>query len=576
MLHFLRVAEPAGVMQLLCLLLFTAFISLCCESAVAQTSPTPSPYLLSEAPIGESAYAKRRRAPVVIPSASLSKARVTPQPVQKTPSKIILPPATRNTAYGAPKNGTPKKNSMRALPPLPLMETPLVTSAISPSRAGRGGVRTQATSINQLRARPLSGYGSTVTTESAGTKVEALPSFEEAPVLTSREVEQLPVAAPSTSASLSDEQSQANLPFSPPEAAAQPINPTPAGSLPVLADNAPDSSVIPMVETKVEAPVAQPQVATATESVPPSEPASVNELPVASSGGNKAEVAFFTPDPNTPSATTSTAQAEPEHLSEETKNILYSLPPDALPRPVNTKADNAAGNDFSIKHAIETAPFAKSSSDQIPSERGESTMKINVKPESVDLNYELEKAYDALIAGNTDGAIRIYEEVLTIDPNDKTALFGLATTYHRIGLLDQARPVYGRLLKIDPYNVEALNNFFALVGTEAPRAAIEQLELLSTDNPDFAPIQAQLSLLYQRLNDPQKAIEHMAKAATISPENLAYKYNLAVLYDTNGDGARASSLYRYLLNLRKEGQELPASAKAIQERLTFLSSNRPT
>lgn len=293
-------------------------------------------------------------------------------------------------------------------------------------------------------------------------------------------------------------------------------------------------------------------------------------LPVTKSGGDgDSSVHFFTP---TDSAPTMGDVAPAEPLSAETQDILNSLPADALPRDVTVHSELPAPGDFSVKRATEPAPIPSSvQAAQNPS--GDPYMDIQVKPQSIDLNYELEKAYNALLSGDTDGAIRIYEEVLSIDPNEKTALFGLATTYHRLGLLDQARPVYGRLLKIDPYNVEALNNFFALVGAESPRAAIEQLELLAMDNPEFAPIQAQISLLNQKLGDYPRAIEYMIRATSITPENLAYKYNLAVLYDLQGDSARAATLYRHLLKLYESGLDLPASPKAIQERLTFLASN---
>ena len=43
-----------------------------------------------------------------------------------------------------------------------------------------------------------------------------------------------------------------------------------------------------------------------------------------------------------------------------------------------------------------------------------------------DSNYELERAYNALISGNTGAAIQLYQNVLQNDGNNKQALFGLA------------------------------------------------------------------------------------------------------------------------------------------------------
>ncbi len=153
------------------------------------------------------------------------------------------------------------------------------------------------------------------------------------------------------------------------------------------------------------------------------------------------------------------------------------------------------------------------------------------------------------------------------------ALFGLATTYHRLGLLDKARPVYGKLLAIDPHHKEALNNFLALVGEEAPEEALRIMARLEEMNPNFSTIPAQMALLYKKVGDLDNAAASMLRAVTISPENLIYKYNLAILYDLRGDKANAAILYRELVEARFRGQELPAPVEEIQERLTFLMSN---
>ncbi len=129
------------------------------------------------------------------------------------------------------------------------------------------------------------------------------------------------------------------------------------------------------------------------------------------------------------------------------------------------------------------------------------------------------------------------------------------------------------LLRLEPDNREALNNFLALVGEESPGAAIIQLEKLEAANPDFSPIPAQLSILYERIGQKENAIGEMVKAVTLSPENLVYKYNLAILYDRNDKIPEAIMVYRQLLAAHERGQQLPSDYKSIQERLTFLASN---
>ena len=84
---------------------------------------------------------------------------------------------------------------------------------------------------------------------------------------------------------------------------------------------------------------------------------------------------------------------------------------------------------------------------------------------------------------------------------------------------------------------------------------------------------AQRAVLYQKTGDLPKAIEKMREAARLSPENLAYRYNLAILLDKHGNFAEAASLYRQLLAAKEQGEKIPGSPQQIQERLTFLVSN---
>ena len=64
----------------------------------------------------------------------------------------------------------------------------------------------------------------------------------------------------------------------------------------------------------------------------------------------------------------------------------------------------------------------------------------------------------------------------------------------------------------------------------------------------------------------------MLHAIELSPDNLTYKYNLAIMLDSQGDFAQASDLYRLLINASDKGEVLPASADKLQKRLNYIST----
>jgi Flp pilus assembly protein TadD len=197
---------------------------------------------------------------------------------------------------------------------------------------------------------------------------------------------------------------------------------------------------------------------------------------------------------------------------------------------------------------------------------------INVRGGVYDANRDLSRAYDALVANDASSAIGIYSDILASDPKNQDALFGLAATYHRAGAIDRAKPLYIRLLELNPEHREGLNNFLALVSAQAPEDALVELEKLGARNPGFSPIHAQIALLYQRLGAFDRAREKMLYAIELSPENLVYQYNLAVMLDKEGQAADAMALYQKLIAANGRGSPLPAPVEHIQKRLNFLTA----
>lgn len=256
------------------------------------------------------------------------------------------------------------------------------------------------------------------------------------------------------------------------------------------------------------------------------------------------------------------AQISAPPLSSESKQILDKIRP-ATPQPTPPLKK------VTVKRVSpEVADIVKRAEEVYES----AGVSIRVSSSTVDTTSELERAYNALMGGETEVAVRIYQEILEREPTNEDALFGLAATYHRTGQVDNARPLYGRLLAQNPNHREGLNNFLILVAGESPREALEELARLENRNPRYSPIPAQMAILYDRLGEPEIARSKMLRAIEISPENWMYKYNLAIMLDRQGAYADAAALYRDIINASLQGNKLPVNVPALQARLNYIGS----
>lgn len=270
------------------------------------------------------------------------------------------------------------------------------------------------------------------------------------------------------------------------------------------------------------------------------------------------------PPPVMASAAPAPAAMPQSSLSAETKEILGRIPSRIGAGQIQTASKTTL--DRVSPEVTDLIPNLKES------EFESAGLKITVSRDSFDANYELNRAYEALIAGDSEMAVDIYQNILASDPKNEDALFGLAATYHRAGETTKARPLYGALLRINPDHREALNNFLVLVSDEAPEEALFELQKLSERNPDFSPIRAQMALVLEKLGQHDLAREQMIRAIRMSPENLVYKYNLAVMMDRQGRYADAAALYNLLIEASLRGESIPAPLEEIQKRMTYIQT----
>lgn len=266
------------------------------------------------------------------------------------------------------------------------------------------------------------------------------------------------------------------------------------------------------------------------------------------------------------------SQKNENQLSTETKDILEQIPPDALK---SDKRSLQPMDDVGIERGKEKPSVFRGvpKQDENANRRGDVAFEVENKIPEESVPQFLDNAYRAMEAGQLEAAAMLYKRVIYSDPENKDALFGLASVYQRTGQLPQARATYSKLLSLDPENWPAMNNFLVLAAEESPDHAIEEFKRLMRTNPEFAPIPAQVGMIYYRQKKYDDAANFLVKAIQLDPSNLSYRFNLAVIYDRLGRSRSAARLYQQLLEAADQGMELPESPDKIQERLSHIRNN---
>lgn len=346
-------------------------------------------------------------------------------------------------------------------------------------------------------------------------------------------------------------------------AAAEP-NPLPGfiAPAPLMAATTPPSALPEVTAAPIVAAAPEPKIVAAAP-VAPAAPAAMAAAPapVIIAPAPAAPVIVASAPAELPPVVTPAVQP----LSTQSKNILAHVP---------SKIESDKSTKYSKLKLQRVSPdvdavLGKDTAEQKYESVG---LSIKVRRPGLDANTELNNAYTSLMGGDTEAAVQTYKNILSTDPKNQDALFGLAATYHRRGDLDHARPLYGQLLKINPNHREGLNNFLALISDESPQEALAELERLEQRNPDFSPIPAQQAIVLDKLGYVEESREKMLRAIQLAPDNLSYKYNLAVMSDRNGNLADASALYRLLIDAGLKGEQLPAPVAELQKRLNFITS----
>ncbi len=133
----------------------------------------------------------------------------------------------------------------------------------------------------------------------------------------------------------------------------------------------------------------------------------------------------------------------------------------------------------------------------------------------------------------------------------------------------KAVEIYTRLLKEYPSNPYILKNFLTIISQYDPDLALSEMLKLYDIHKNYAPLLANLGLIYMKKEDYVKGKEYMTTAISLDENNIFYTYNLAVILDKLSDFKNATIFYLKLLNMA-------TTSKDVSEKNTFIQSDSKT
>ena len=149
-------------------------------------------------------------------------------------------------------------------------------------------------------------------------------------------------------------------------------------------------------------------------------------------------------------------------------------------------------------------------------------------------------------SGDSDGAIDAIERSLSLDPNPQLDRYSNFTrVLLEAGHYEKASENYSRVLKLSPTNADVHNNFGVLLLAQKKfDEATETLRKALSINPLHAEAHYNLGEVLSMQGNNEECIPLYEKALTLKPEHIGAKKKLSFAYYTLGKLDKAADIYR--------------------------------
>jgi len=237
----------------------------------------------------------------------------------------------------------------------------------------------------------------------------------------------------------------------------------------------------------------------------------------------------------------------------------------------NTTGAVASGNTVSSNRQVSENRQKATKAAGAGDADGQALLSIQ-KSRSIDpIEHKLEKAWLAYDIGDRQTSRRLYNEVLSAEPQNRDALLGIGAISIVEGDQPSAIDAYIRLLEIDPTDPIASAALSDLRTSDSNAREVERyLVNMLQKNPKSSPLNFATGNFYARRGQWQDAQKHYFVAWENDADNADYLFNLAVSMDQLNKPEQALAFYRDSI-ARAGDRQVSFSREAVRKRIAALS-----
>lgn len=161
-----------------------------------------------------------------------------------------------------------------------------------------------------------------------------------------------------------------------------------------------------------------------------------------------------------------------------------------------------------------------------------------------DLNYYLATAYYK--AGNPDEAVKIYDSILSLKPNDVDAKYFRGVIYSEKNMLDEAMESFNEVIKADPENYDRIIQIYVILADNGYKEVGQTYLKNAMENGTKMMSNYEKGQISFYLEDYESAKTYLEKAR--DEEGYEAVLLLGKTYETLGDNNYAVSVYSSYAN----------------------------